>query len=142
MFLNINSSPKKCELDKDGKIKDSTCALEREEAVEFLPEGGLSSFIKSEINYDSRDNANFPKEGISANASVGVGFGNDYRNPDTDQKTAYVYHQVEFGVRTYLQLQDIIPAVENPNHVFAFKVNGGHQFGSEYPTTRYLLCWR
>ena len=130
---------KECKV-TDDKIEDTSCALKQEEALEFLPQGGLSSFVKSEIVYDSRDNANFPKEGISANASVGVGFGNDYRNPETDERTSYVYTPIEFGVRTYLQLQDIIPAVENPNHVFAFKINGGHQFGGDYPTTRYFYA--
>jgi outer membrane protein insertion porin family len=123
----------------DDKLEDTSCALERDEALEFLPEGGLSSFIKSELNYDSRDNANFPKEGMSANASVGVGFGNDYRNPETQEKSSYVYTPIEFGVRTYLQLQNIVP-IENPNHVFAFKVSGGHQFGSNYPATRYFYA--
>lgn len=131
---------KTCELDDKGKIKDRTCALGREEALEYLPEGGLSSFIRSEIVYDTRDNANFPTEGINANVSVGVGFGNDYRNPETDLKQAYVYTPVEFGVRTYVQLQDIIPALQDPNHVFAFKTNVGHQFGRDYPTTRYFYA--
>ncbi len=130
----------KCELDDQGNLKTNNCALTKEEALEFLPQSGLSSFIKSEIVYDSRDNANFPTEGVSANASVGVGFGNDYRNPETEVRTSYIYTPIEFGVRSYLQLQDIIPAVENPNHVFAFKVNGGHQFGSDYPTTRYFYA--
>jgi outer membrane protein insertion porin family len=128
----------KCDYDSTGKPKDPKCALERGEALEFLPQGGLSSFIKSEITYDSRDSANFPTEGVSANASVGLGFGNDYRNPDTQKQGSYTYSPFEFGVRTYVQLQDIIPSVENPNHVFAFKVNGGHQFGGDYPATRYF----
>jgi outer membrane protein insertion porin family len=131
---------KECKLDKDGKLEDASCALKREEALEFLPQGGLSSFVKSEIIYDSRDNSNFPREGISANASLGVGFGNDYRNPETGVKTSYVYTPIEFGVRSYVQLEDIIPTLTNPNHVFAFKLNGGHQFGRDYPTTRYFYA--
>jgi outer membrane protein insertion porin family len=75
---------------------------------------------------------------VSADASVGLGVGNDYRNPETDAQASYAYVPLEFGVRTYVQLQDIFPEVQNPNHVFAFKVNFGHQFGGAYPRNRYF----
>jgi outer membrane protein insertion porin family len=127
-----------CEFNPDGTLKNQNCALPYGDALEFLPQGGLSASLGMGISFDNRDNPNFPKEGVSADASVGLGFGNDYRNPDTKEQASYAYVPLEFGVRTYVQLQDIFPEVQNPNHVFAFKVNFGHQFGGDYPRNRYF----
>jgi outer membrane protein insertion porin family len=127
-----------CEFNPDGTLKNQNCALPYGDALEFLPQGGLSASLGMGISFDNRDNPNFPKEGVSADASVGLGFGNDYRNPDTKEQASYAYVPLEFGVRTYVQLQDIFPEIQNPNHVFAFKVNFGHQFGGDYPRNRYF----
>jgi outer membrane protein insertion porin family len=127
-----------CEFNADGTLKNQNCALPYGDALGFLPQGGLSAALGIGIAFDNRDNPNFPKEGVSADASVGLGFGNDYRNPETNEQSSYAYVPLEFGVRTYLQLQDIFPEVQNPNHVFAFKVNFGHQFGGNYPRNRYF----
>jgi outer membrane protein insertion porin family len=129
---------KACEFNADGTLKNRNCALPYGDALEFLPQGGLSSSLGMGISFDNRDNPNFPKEGVSIDASVGLGFGNDYRKPETNAQASYAYVPLEFGVRTYVQLQDFIPGVTDPNHVFAFKVNFGHQFGGAYPRNRYF----
>jgi outer membrane protein insertion porin family len=128
-----------CEFNADGTLKNRNCALPFEDAIDALPQGGLSSSLGMGITFDNRDNPNFPKEGVSANLSARLGVGTDYKNPETDEQASYAYVPLEFGVRTYVQLEDIFPEVNNPNHVFAFKVNAGHQFGGTYPRGRYFL---
>ncbi len=128
-----------CEFNADGTLKNRNCALPYEDAIEALPQGGLSSSLGMALGFDNRDNPNFPKEGVSANVSASIGVGTDFRNPETNTQASYAYVPLEFGVRTYVQLEDIFPEVNNPNHVFAFKVNAGHQFGGVYPRSRYFL---
>jgi outer membrane protein insertion porin family len=128
-----------CEFNPDNTLKNNNCDLPGELAIDELPQGGLSSSLGVALNFDNRDNPNFPKEGVNANLNASLGVGTDYRNPETDEQASYAYVPLEFGVRTYVQLQDIIPEVDNPNHVFAFKVNLGHQFGGTYPRSRYFL---
>lgn len=125
-----------CEYDDTGKLKDKDCALERNEAQPFLPQSGFSSLVSTAIEYDDRDNINFPTTGINANARIGVGFGTDYRSPLTGSQQSYVYSPIEFGVRTYLQLERIFAELNDPNHVLAFRINGGHQLGGDYPANR------
>ncbi|MGL4608505.1 MAG: BamA/OMP85 family outer membrane protein [Trueperaceae bacterium] len=126
-----------CAYNPDGTLVES-CDLPYNTALEYLPQSGLSTSLGMDLTFDNRDNPNFPREGVNANVSVELGLGTDYRDPETDQQRAYAYVPLEFGVRTYLQLEDMIPAVNNPNHVFAFKVNAGHQFGGSYPTNNYF----
>lgn len=124
----------KCKLDTEGKLTNAAnCALPRNESLEFLPQDGFASSIGTSITYDDRDNPNFPRTGVHADASISLGFGNDYRNKTTKIIQAYTYVPVEFGVRTYFQLSE-----ENPNHVFAVRFTGGHQFGGDYPSDRYF----
>lgn len=124
-----------CEFAADGQVKNADrCSLPVAEAEQYLPQGGLGAFISTTLTYDDRDSPEFPRRGIAANGLLGVGFGNDYRNPDTDEQQNYTYQQFEFGVKTYLQLSRVLPEhVTNPNHVMAFRVNFGHQFGDQYP---------
>jgi outer membrane protein insertion porin family len=136
--INKLEPTRTCEFNDDGTLTSQNCDIAYEDALAFLPQGGLAASLGMGIAFDNRDNPNFPKEGISADASVGLGFGNDYRNPETDERASYAYVPLEFGVRTYVQLQDIFPELQNPNHVFAFKVNFGHQFGGDYPRNRYF----
>jgi outer membrane protein insertion porin family len=136
--INKLEPTRECEFNDDGTLVSQNCDIAYEDALEFLPQGGLSAALGMGIAFDNRDNPNFPKEGVSADGSVSLGLGNDYRDPETDEQTNYAYVPLEFGVRTYLQLQDIFPELEDPNHVFAFKVNLGHQFGGDYPRSRYF----
>lgn len=127
-------------VDSDGKpIKGDQCALSKEDSLSFLPQSGLNGFLGSGISFDNRDNSNFPHEGISANVDLGIGFGSDYRSPSTNQQTNYLYTPVQFGVRTYLQLSELVEELKDPNHVMAFKVTAGHQFGGDYPSNRYYI---
>lgn len=122
----------------DGKVATTGtgCSLDRDAALDFLPQSGLNAFIGTGITYDDRDSLNFPKEGVSANLNTGVGFGSDFRL--NGQQANYVYTPVQFGVRTYVQLADLFPELEDPNHVLAFKLTAGHQFGVDYPINRYF----
>jgi len=125
----------KCELDDEGKLTNAAdCALPDDEAREFLPQEGFASKIGTSISYDDRDNLNFPRSGVHADASIALGFGNDYRNKETKEVQGYTYVPVEFGVRTYLKIDET-----DPNHVFAVKFTAGHQFGGEYPSDRYFV---
>lgn len=127
-----------CTFDANGNVENADrCALPRESALRYLPQGGLSSFISSTVNYDDRDNPDFPRSGVAARGLVGIGIGTDFRNPDTGRQQSYAYEQVEFGVKTYLLLRDIAGGeIDDPNHVFAVRLNVGHQFGGAYPSAR------
>ncbi len=120
-----------CTFGSSGNVEDPDCALPEDLARGFLPQSGVASFISSEIVYDDRDSPEFPTEGVRANALIGVGFGSDFRDPDTRQQRGYIYEQLTVGARTYLSL-------ENPAHVFAFRGDAGVQLGGNYPTSRYF----
>ena len=112
------------------------CALPRDFALQYLPQSGLASFLGLLGAYDTRDSLDFPRSGLVGTGQVGLGFGSDYRNPDTNLQQRYTYEQLELGFKTYLKLEDIIPSVNDPNHVFAFKINAGTQFGGDYPESK------
>jgi outer membrane protein insertion porin family len=131
----------------DGGLQVSRpCTLPSEEAEQFLPQSGWSAFLGSNLIFDNRDNPDFPTAGNFATANLGFGFGNDFRvqtgtdpegNPVFEQR-GYSYIPFELGGRAYLPLQNLVPELDDPNHVFAFRVNLGHQFGGEYPVTRFF----
>src|SRR5690625_1848158 len=107
-----------CEFDEAGNIENANaCALPEEHARQFLPQGGLSSYISTTVNFDNRNNPDFPRRGVAASGSVGLGLGTDFRNPETGEQQGYNYQQVELGARTYLLLSDIAPEIADPNHV-------------------------
>jgi outer membrane protein insertion porin family len=126
-----------CTFDPEGNVENGgACSLPIDEAVEFLPLGGLSSFVRTRLAFDNRDNTDFPRTGIAATSQAGIGFGNDYRGDDGGRQS-YVYQQVEFGVKTYAVLRGFGPGPRrDSNHVVAFRVNAGHQFGNDYPASR------
>lgn len=125
-----------CSFDEDGNITNAQrCALPYGDATQYLPQGGVNSFFSVGVVYDSRDNPDFPRRGLYANTLVGFGFGNDFAHPDTGVQTGYNYQQFEVGLRSYLQLNRVIPQL-NEGHVLAFRVNFGHQFGDLYPVSR------
>jgi len=126
-----------CEFDEDGNVANpGRCALPEEAALPFLPQGGLSAFTSATLTFDDRDSDAFPREGIAATLSLGVGWGNDQRDPLTDEVAPYAYQQVQAGVKTYVTLADLVDEVEDRNHVFAVRLNVGHQFGEGYPANR------
>ena len=135
-YNNYTLEPvKKCKVDGEGKITNlADCNLPENEALEFLPQDGMASKIGTSIDYDDRDNPNYPRDGVHADASIAFGFGNDYRNPSTKLAQGYVYMPVQFGARTYVQIDE-----QDPNHVIAVKFTAGHQFGGEYPKDRYFV---
>ncbi len=138
---------KQCSLNDQGelvdqnnnKVTDGSCALPQAESVVFLPQSGWNGYVGTGITFDNRDNPNFPREGVSANADIGIGFGSDYRSPITNEQSTYNYIPAQFGVRTYLRVADLLPDFEDNNHVLAFKVTAGHQFGNDYPSNRYYV---
>ncbi|MDA0699868.1 MAG: BamA/TamA family outer membrane protein [bacterium] len=126
-----------CAFDTDGNVTNAErCALPPEVAATFLPQGGLNVFTSATLSYDDRDSAAFPREGLAASVSLGVGWGNDLRDPDTGDQQAYSYQQVQAGVKSYLLLADLVEEVTDRNHVFAVRLNAGHQFGGGYPVNR------
>jgi outer membrane protein insertion porin family len=115
------------------------CMIPTEEAAAYLPQSGTSSFINTAVVYDDRDSIEYPRTGVAATGRLGLGFGSDFRNPETNEQQRYSYQQLEFGIKTYVMLQDIFPDLDDPNHVLAFRINAGHQFGGLYPTSRYFV---
>ncbi len=126
-----------CEIE-DGRVRNpDRCALPLELAAESLPTSGLSAFVSAGLVYDDRDSVSFPREGIGASVSVGFGWGNDVTDPDSGDRRGYTFQQLQVGAKTYLHLATLVPdEVSDPNHVFAVRLNAGHQFGSFYPTSR------
>lgn len=124
----------------------NTCSLPYDEAAPYLPISGLSAFVNARVDYDQRDDANFPSTGIAAYGTIGVGFGNDTldpADPNGVQRATYVYEQVTGGVRTYAALADLLPdEVTDPNHVFAVRLDVGHQFGGFYPASKRFVVGR
>ncbi len=132
-----------CELDGGTVTNGQVCFLPESAAIDYLPTSGLSAFTSVRVGYDGRDNGDFPTEGLAAYGTVGVGFGNDFLDPDTGDRRTYVYEQVTFGVRAYLQLADLMPDdIDDENHVFAVKLDAGHQFGGLYPVSKRFLVGR
>lgn len=126
-----------CEVDAAGDVTNADrCALPPSIALDYLPQGGLSAFTAAALTYDDRDSPAFPREGLAATLSYGVGWGNDQRDPATGAALPYTYQQVQAGVKTYVTLADVFGGVEDRNHVFAVRLNGGIQFGSDYPASR------
>jgi outer membrane protein insertion porin family len=127
-----------CEFGADGDVENAErCALPTAESERYLPQGGLSSFMSTTVTYDDRDNPDFPRSGVAATGLLGIGIGTDYRSPLTLEQQPYVYEQLEFGVKTYILLADIAPEeITDPNHVLAFRLNTGHQFGVDYPSSK------
>ena len=129
---------------EDGVITNTAaCYLPSELAVTFLPTGGLSAFASTRVTYDDRDSSDFPTEGVAAYGGIGVGFGNDFLDPVTRERTTYVYEQVIAGGRTYLRMSDVMPdEIEDDNHIFAVRLDVGHQFGGSYPESKRFFVGR
>jgi outer membrane protein insertion porin family len=127
-----------CGLDAEGNPVSPSCTLPAEDAVAFLPQSGLSSFISSGVVYDDRDSFDFPSRGWYGSSQLGLGLGTDYRDPATLEQAFYNYQQAEVGGRHYLRLVEPAPG-ERPNHILAFRVNAGHQFGQNYPANRLFV---
>ena len=131
-----------CEIEDGVVANPERCALPAQEAIEHLPTSGLSAFVNAGLAYDDRDSISFPREGIAANVNTGLGWGNDMVDPETDERRSYIYQQIEVGVRSYLHLESVIPEITDPNHVFAVRLNAGHQFGALYPDSRRFAVGR
>lgn len=127
-------SDAECKL-TDTPGEGSTCTLTFEQAQAYIPQSGFNSFLGSNLAYDTRNNPQAPTSGYRFTVGGGVGFGNDFRNPTTDVQQGYTYEQLEVGARTY------ITPFANKNHVFAFRLNAGTQFGAleSYPSSRLFV---
>ncbi len=132
-----------CEFENGAVTNGDVCSLPFEDALQYLPLSGLSAFTSVRVDYDNRDNSNFPTEGINAYGTFGIGFGNDMLSPDTGERAGYIFEQVTGGVRTYVQLADLAPAeITDAGHVFAVRFDVGHQFGGLYPVSKRFLVGR
>lgn len=132
-----------CEVEGGEVTNASNCFLPSSEAYQYLPTSGLAAFTNIRVNYDDRDDPDFPTQGIGAYGGFGVGFGNDFLHPVTGDKSFYMFEQVTAGGRTYVRLADIIPdEVSDENHVFAVRLDVGHQFGALYPTSKRFFVGR
>ncbi len=132
-----------CEIEDGVVTNPDDCALPPEVAAQALPVSGLSASVSSGLTYDDRDSASFPRSGIGADLDVGFGWGNDIRDPESGERRTYTYQQVEVGARTYLHPATMFPdVVSDPNHVFAVRLNAGHQFGAFYPDSRRFIVGR
>lgn len=78
---------------------------------------------------------------MGAYGGVGVGFGNDFLLNGV--RSGYVYEQVTAGVRGYARVADLMPAeVTDKSHVFAVRLDVGHQFGGDYPVSKRFTVGR
>jgi len=136
-YSMLEPPAQRCEFDEAGNVVSRECALPEEWARQYLPQSGLSSLISTNLIFDNRDSVEFPRSGLAATGRIGLGFGSDHRNPQGQQQN-YLYTQLEFGVKTYLTLTSLFPEIADPNHVLAFKLNAGHQFGGDFPVNRYF----
>lgn len=117
------------------------CSVPSAFAVAYLPTSGLSAFTGARVTYDSRTDTNFPSDGLSAYGAAGVGFGDDFLVGGA--RTAYVYEQVSAGVRAYAKLADLLPEqIQDGSHVFAVRLDVGHQFGGLYPDSKRFTVGR
>ncbi len=132
-----------CEIDAGSVTNGNVCSLPYDDALPYLPLSGLSAFTSARVTYDDRDDSNFPTRGYSAYGALGVGFGNDMLHPVTLDRTGYIYQQVTAGGRTYVALADVLPdQITDPNHVFAVRLDVGHQFGGLYPISKRFVVGR
>ncbi|NBC94822.1 MAG: BamA/TamA family outer membrane protein [Deinococcus-Thermus bacterium] len=134
--ITVEPSRGACELDDQGDVTNpNACSFPTDEARAFAPVGGVSGFVGGDLVYDGRDSPDFPRTGIGANLAVGAGFGNDFLQDG--ERSGYVYVPVEAGVKSYLTLTALTGgAVPDDNHVFAARLNAGHQFGGAYPDAK------
>jgi outer membrane protein insertion porin family len=132
----LEPAREECVIDGGAVTNPERCALPPAVALPYLPQGGLSAFTAAALSYDDRDSPAFPREGLAATLSVGLGWGNDQRDPVTSAALPYTYQQVQAGVKTYVALADVFDGVGDRNHVFAVRLNGGTQFGEDYPASR------
>jgi len=64
-------------------------------------------------------------------------------DPNTNDRVTYVYEQVTAGARTYVALADLMPEeIDYPSHVFAVRLDVGHQFGGHYPSSKRFVVGR
>lgn len=112
--------------------ENENCYLPEAAGLAYLPQSGFSSYVGSSLAFDNRDNPQFARAGYRVNLSGGVGFGNDYETPEGVQQ-GYTYEQLETGARTYLT------PFKNRSHIFAFRIDAGHQFGAAYPDSRLFI---
>lgn len=132
-----------CEIEGGEVTNGDTCSLPSWAAVQYLPTSGLAAFTSARVDYDARDDANFPSSGVAAYGGLGVGFGNDLLDPNTNDRVTYVYEQVTAGARTYVALADLMPEeIDDPSHVFAVRLDVGHQFGGHYPSSKRFVVGR
>lgn len=130
-----------CEIEA-GLVKNPTrCSVPSDVAAPHLPVSGLTGFVGARVTYDSRSDPNFPGDGLSAYGGVGLGFGNDF--VVSGERSGYMYEQVTAGVRGYLRLSDVMPAeIQDEGHVFAVRLDVGHQFGGLYPSSKRFVVGR
>ncbi|MDR9390593.1 MAG: POTRA domain-containing protein [Trueperaceae bacterium] len=130
--IDVEPPDDPCEVE-NGVVDDpENCSLPRDLAEAYAPVDGAAGFVGADLTYDARDRPAYPRDGVAANASVGVGFGNDFE-VDGDRR-GYVFVPVEAGTKGYLTLENLTGgAVADDAHVFAARLNVGSQFGSDYP---------
>lgn len=140
--ITVEPSRGACTLDDEGTVEDpNACSLPTEDARAYAPIGGTSGFLGADLTYDARDDPDFPRSGVGASGSVGVGVGNDFLVGG--ERDAYVYLPVEAGVKGYVTLAELSQGeIENDNHVLAARLNVGHQIGGLYPSSKRFLVGR
>ncbi|MEX2501634.1 MAG: POTRA domain-containing protein [Trueperaceae bacterium] len=130
-----------CEIEDGNVVDPESCSLPWEAAASYAPIGGLSGFLGTDLTYDARDSAEFPRDGVAGSASVGVGFGNDFQMDG--ERRGYAYLPVEVGAKSYITLADLLPDdVTDRNHVLAARLNLGHQIGGAYPADKRFMIGR
>ena len=127
-----------CSVGSDGNVENAgRCSLPYDQALGYAPLAGASGFLGGSLAYDARDDADFPRAGIAASGSIGLGVGNDFTRDGA--RAGYAYLPVELGVKSYVTVKEIsLGEVQDDNHVLAARLNAGHQFGGSYPASHYF----
>jgi hypothetical protein len=97
-----------CEFDADGNVvnRGSLCAAAGA-GGDLPPAGGPQRLHVGHAELRRPRQRRVPARGLAASVLVGVGWGNDQRDPDTVPQQPYSYQQVQAGVKTYVTLADL-----------------------------------
>jgi outer membrane protein insertion porin family len=132
-----------CEIEDGVVTNPDDCALPPEVAAEALPTVGPLRVRQQRPGVRRPRQRELPAQRHRRRSRGRLRLGQRHPGPGHGERRNYTYQQLEVGARTYLHPASLFPdAVSNPNHVFAVRLNAGHQFGGFYPDSRRFIVGR